>query len=63
MLNFKLKTLIRIILVVFVVVWLRLHCQCAAKVRHLNELCAHLCPPPRPHQGSVKTVPELGLYT
>lgn len=42
MLNFKLKTLIRIILVVVgivvVVVWLRLHCQCAAKVRHLNEL-------------------------
>lgn len=40
MLNFKLKTLIRIILVVvgIVVVWLRLHCQCAAKVRHLNEL-------------------------
>lgn len=47
MLNFKLKTLIRIILVVVVVVvWLRLHCQCAAKVRHLNELWAHLWSPP-----------------
>lgn len=62
MLNFKLKTLIRIILVVVgivvvAVVWLRLHCQCAAKVRHLSELWAHLWPPP------LETLPELGLYT
>lgn len=57
MLNFKLKTLIRIILVVVAVVWLRLHCQCAAKVRHLNELWAHLWPPP------LETLPDLGLYT